>query len=79
MAGITLAQAQAQLAAWLAASTAVAASQEYTIDTGSGSRRLRRADAAEIRLQVEYWQRKVSALTPVANGGRRRTRYIVPE
>ncbi|WP_291854847.1 DUF6148 family protein [Bradyrhizobium sp.] len=74
--GITLAQAQAQLAAWLAASSAVATGQEYEIDTGAGRRRLKRADASEIRHQIDYWQAKVSALTV---GGRRRVRYVVPQ
>jgi Family of unknown function (DUF6148) len=77
MSGITLVQAQAQLAAWLAASTAVAGNQEYEIETGGGGRRrLKRADAAEIRHQLDYWQAKVDALTV---GGRRRVRYVVPE
>lgn len=79
MAGLTLANAEAQLALWLAASAAVATGQEYEIDTGNGSRRLKRADAAEIRLQIDYWQAKISALTPLAAGGRRRMYYVVPE
>jgi hypothetical protein len=75
--GVTLQQAQAQLAAWLAASLAVASNQEYEIDTGSaGRRRLKRADAAEIRKQIDYWRATVNALTP---NGRRRVRYVVPE
>lgn len=79
MAGITLAQAQAQLDTWLTANSAVASGQEYEIDTGSGRRRLRRADAAEIRQQIDYWDGKVKSLTPASGGGRRRTRYIVLE
>jgi hypothetical protein len=80
MAGITLAQAQAQLDTWLAANSAVAGNQEYEIDTGSGGRRrLRRADAAEIRQQIDYWDGKVKSLTPASGGGRRRTRYAVTE
>lgn len=81
MAGITLADAEAQLAAWLLASTAVAKSQQYEIDTGSGGRRmLRRADAAEIREQIKFWSGQVQNLTPTGvTGGRGRTRYIVPE
>lgn len=79
MAGITLEQAQAQLDLWLQASTAVSAGQEYRIDTGNGSRSLRRADAAEIRQQIEFWDQKVKSLTPALSGGRRRTRYVVPE
>lgn len=79
MAGITLEQAQAQLTTWLAASTAVAGNQEYEIDTGNGRRRLRRADAAEIREQVKFWDAQVKALTPAAAGGRRRMRYVVSQ
>jgi len=78
MAGITLADAQAQLAIWLAASVAVAKSQSYEIDTGNGRRKLQRADAAEIRQQIEFWDARVKALTAAASGGRRRTRYVVP-
>ncbi|MFH2074948.1 MAG: DUF6148 family protein [Pseudomonadota bacterium] len=63
MAGITLAQAQAQLTAWLAASTAVASGQAYSI----AGRSLTRANAAEIRNQIEFWDGKVKTLT---RGGR---------
>jgi hypothetical protein len=77
MAGITLAQAQAQLDTWLAASTAVASSQSYEIPQGGGQRKLTRADAAEIRQQVDFWDTKVKSLTSAAAGGRRRTRYVV--
>lgn len=73
---ITLAQAQAQLDAWLAASLAVAQSQSYEITSGGGSRKLERADAAAIASQVKYWQAQVNALTP---GNRRRLHYIIPD
>ena len=79
MAGITLAQAQAQLDTWIAASTAVAGGQEYRIDSGLGGRMLKRADAAEIRQQIQFWDAQVKTLTPAAAGGMRRTRYVVPE
>lgn len=59
MAGITLAQAEAKLTAYLDAETAVLSGQEYTI----GSRRMKRADLAEIRAGVSYWNGKVSELT----------------
>ena len=65
MAGITLAQAQAQLDAWMAASLAVASSQSYRI----GDRMLTRADAIEIRNWVIYWQGQVNALTAAAATG----------
>lgn len=79
MAGITIIDATAQLALWIAASAAVAANQEYEIDTGNGRRRLKRVDATEIREMINYWQGQVLALTPASAGGRRRTRYFVPE
>lgn len=59
MAGITLEQAESKLSAWMAADDAVANSQEYYI----GGRRLRRADAAEIRANIDYWESKVSKLS----------------
>lgn len=59
MAGITLAQAETQLAAWLAADTAVASGQAYTV----GGRSLTRANAREIRENITYWDKKVQRLT----------------
>lgn len=75
MAGITAAQAQTHLDAWLAASVAVASNQSYTIDTGGVSRQLTRANAAEIQKMIDFWQDKAVTLS----GGRRRVRYVVPE
>lgn len=74
MAGITLAQAQAQLDAWLAASLAVSNNQSYSI----GGRSLSRANAGEIMEMIEKWENKVKILT-ASLGGRRRTRYVVQE
>ncbi|CAJ0862182.1 hypothetical protein R77567_01624 [Ralstonia sp. LMG 32965] len=69
MAGITLQQAQAQLDAWIAANTAVAAGQSYSI----GGRSLTRVNAAEILNQIEFWERRVVRLS---NGrGGIRVRY----
>ena len=79
MAGITLAQAQARLDSWLAAHAAVASAQSYEIETGNGRRKLTRADAEQIRTNIDYWQAKVTALTPTSAGGRRRITYVVPE
>ncbi|HIC81917.1 MAG TPA: hypothetical protein EYP07_13310 [Kiloniellaceae bacterium] len=63
MVGITLAQAQAQLDAWVAASTAVARNQAYEID----GRKLTRADARTIRENIEWWDKKVKELSPAAS------------
>ena len=71
MAGITLAQAEAQLESWLAASTAVANNQSYSI----AGRSLTRANANEIRQQIDYWQGWVTRLQP--RSGRGRTFYGV--
>lgn len=70
MAGITIAQAQAHLDAWLAADLAVASGQSYTI----GSRTLHRADSAEIKANIGYWERRVQTLS---RGGGMRVRYGV--
>ena len=59
MAGITLAQAEAKLTTWMDAEDKVAQGQEYSI----GSRRLKRADLAEIRQQITYWNSWVNKLT----------------
>lgn len=74
MAGVTLAQAEAQLALWLAANEAVAAGQSYSIK----DRSLSRTDASEIREQITYWDGWVKRLSRAASG-RGRTRYLVNE
>lgn len=74
MAGITLAQAEARLAAWLAADEAVATGQSYSI----GGRSMTRANAAEIRKNIDYWEQRVNRLARAGTGGAR-VRYGVPE
>lgn len=59
MAGITKAHADAQLASWLAADTAVANGQSYAVN----GRTLTRAHAAEIRTNIEFWDRQVKRLS----------------
>lgn len=77
MAGITLAQAEAKLSAWLDAEAALATSQSYSISTADGaSRQLTRADLADVREAIIYWDGKVKELTASARG-RSRTRYTV--
>lgn len=62
MPGITLENANTQLAVWLAALEKIAASQSYTISTGTGTRSLTRANLAEVQKQVEFWDRQVKRL-----------------
>jgi len=64
--GITLADAKAQLAAWMAADAAVAAGQSYRFTTGGVERQVTRANAAEITDKINYWQTMVTRLS---NGG----------
>jgi hypothetical protein len=73
MAGITLAQAEAQLAAYLAAETAVLAGQSYTIS----GRTLTRADLASIQAGITLWDQRAKNLGASALG-RSRARTIVP-
>ncbi|HPS93705.1 MAG TPA: DUF6148 family protein [Deltaproteobacteria bacterium] len=74
MAGITLAQAQAQLTAWLAASVAVSGSQSYSI----AGRTLTRADSAEILKMVDYWDAKVKELDAASAGTASPRTYMRP-
>ena len=67
MPGITLAQAQTQLDAYLAAETAVLAGQKYEI----AGRVLQRADLAQIQAGIELWNHRVEALAARASGSRR--------
>lgn len=71
--GITSTQAQAHLDAWLAADLAVSKGQVYSV----GSRTVTRADAAEIRENVEYWEARVNRLANGSTGAR--VRYGVSE
>lgn len=70
MAGITLAQAQTQLDAYLAAETAVLAGQKYEI----AGRMLERANLAEIQTGVSLWNTRGMTLGNRTQGfSRRRT------
>jgi hypothetical protein len=72
MAGLTAAIAQARLDSWLAADEAVAANQSYTIN----NRTLTRANAKEIRDNIDFWSKKIEELT-ARETRRRGPRYIV--
>jgi len=72
MAGITLAQAQTQLTAYLAAETAVLTGQRYEI----AGRMLQRADLAAIRDGITTWDARVKALS-VSATGRSRARTVI--
>lgn len=71
MAGITLPQAEAKLAQYLAAEEAVLTGQRYEIN----GRMLQRADLGMIQQGVKVWNDRVSELSASSSG---RTRAIVP-
>lgn len=77
-AGITLADATAALAAWVAADLAVSRNQSYSIDADGVRRQLTRADAAVISSKITFWQSQVERLSAGSSASRRQ-RYIVPE
>jgi hypothetical protein len=72
MPGITLEQAAAQLALYLAAEAAVLTKQSYKI----GERQLTLADLEAIQQGIKTWNDRVQSLTPVA-GRSARSRTIV--
>jgi hypothetical protein len=65
--GITLEQAQAKLAEYIAAETAVLSNQEYTID----NRRLKRADLEMIQLGIKAWDGRCKELGAKQDNRRR--------
>lgn len=73
MAGITQAQAEAQLALYLAAEQAVLTNQSYEI----AGRKLTRADLASIQEGIKIWNDRAITLSN-ASSGRGRSRTIVP-
>jgi hypothetical protein len=73
MAGITLAQAEAQLALYLEAEAAVLAKQSYSI----GGRTLTKANLAEIQEGIRIWNDRATTLGAAAQG-RSRARSVVP-
>lgn len=61
---LDLASAQAALTAWQAADLAVATSQSYSF----AGRTLTRADSAEIRTNIQYWDGQVAMLSARSRG-----------
>ena len=73
MAGLTLAQAETQLAAYLAAETKVLAGQRVEIDGQS----LSRADLETIQAGIDAWDKRVKVLSAAASGTGR-SRNVAP-
>lgn len=73
--GISKDLAQDNLEMWIAASSAVASGQSYTI----GTRTLTRADLSSILEMIDFWEDKVEEEeTEEENKGRIRVQRIVP-
>jgi hypothetical protein len=73
MAGITLQQAEAQLALWLDADAKVSQRQQWTYQ----GRAFSVADAGEIRANIEFWDKQCKRLGNGRQGGPR-VRGVMP-
>jgi hypothetical protein len=77
MAGITIEQAQAQLALYLEAEAKILAGQAWELDTPGGRKKLTRADLAAVQSGITIWDDRVKQLTNRVRGhGRTRTMYV---
>lgn len=70
MAGITLAQAEMQLANFLAILTALGVNAEVTLN----GQTFKRHQLPALKEMVDYWNKKVISLTPATN----RVRQAIP-
>lgn len=68
---------QARLDAYKAAELKILSGQEYTIGQGETSRRLRRADLAEVRDEIRRIDALITSIDKAA-AGRRRVLYVRP-
>jgi hypothetical protein len=73
MAGLTLADAEARLAGWLSADAELQTGQTVKFN----DRLLTRADALEVRNNIDYWQKKCQELE-ASKSGRGRSRTVSP-
>lgn len=73
--GFTVMRCIERLEIWLEAEAAIASGQSYMID----NRRLERANLAQVREQIKFWQNELTKAEAAASGRRRRrTMRIVP-
>ncbi|HAM41695.1 MAG TPA: hypothetical protein DCP69_10255 [Candidatus Omnitrophica bacterium] len=70
MAGITLEQAEAKLAQYMAAEEAVLTGQSYRLNTGATERELKRADLASIQQGIRLWEGRIARLSRASRGMR---------
>lgn len=71
----TVQDCRERLQMWLAAESAIASGQSYAID----NRRFERANLAQVREQIKFWQKELAKAETVSQGrNRRRTIRIMP-
>lgn len=71
----TVQEVRKRLLIWLDAEEAIAKGQSYVID----NRRLERANLAQVREQIRFWQKELTKAEAKENGrGRRRVTRVVP-
>lgn len=71
----TVQEVRERLKMWLDAEAAIASGQSYSID----NRRIERANLAQVREQIKFWQKELVKAEAIANGrGKRRVTRIVP-
>lgn len=71
MSNVTLIQARDALNRWLAADKAVATGQSYQL----GNKQLTRTHAAEIRANINYWNKQISIINGQGSIRVRRVRF----
>lgn len=72
----TVAQCNERLQIWLDAETAIASGQSYSID----NRRLERANLAQVREQIRFWQNELAKAKAATSGrGRRKVTQVIPK
>ena len=74
MAGITLAQAEAQLTLYINAEAAVLSGQRIRL----GDKDITRADLDMVQRGIATWEARVQRLTRLATGSGIRVRQVVP-
>lgn len=71
----TVEEVKNRLRIWLNAEEAIAKGQSYSID----NQRLERANLAQVREQIKFWQKELVKAETSTNGrGRRKVTRIVP-
>jgi hypothetical protein len=73
MPGLTLLQAEERLAGWLLADAGLQDGQSFRWN----DRLLTQADAAEVRQNIDFWNKKCQELS-AAESGRGRSRVVAP-